>query len=116
MGEEVVGDGCSNNINFTSSFHTDSGASCSTCAFCEGFHLSSIFDPKVESMCIDCTTADNECVSLKVTTAFDKAWIMKFIRLASSGLGFETDPENIAVQASKDLSSWTEIYDSQLSF
>ena len=87
--KEVVGDGCSNAIKFQSFFTTDSGDTCSTCSFCDGSHLSSLFDPKVENICIDCGAADNSCNNLEVVTNFERPWLMKFMTLTSSSMGSE---------------------------
>ena len=87
--QEAIGDGCVNTLQFQSTFKTDAGDTCSTCNFCEGSLLSSLFNPKIKNVCIECGTADNSCNALEVVTDFENTWLMDFIALSSSNMGSE---------------------------
>lgn len=113
---EIVGDGCTNKFTFRSLFVTETDSSCESCVFCDGSASNSIFIPDKENTCIDCSTADNACKALKVITSFDKEWLMDFFSLSSSSMGSETDPAKVLLQASNDLTSWKELYNSKLTF
>ena len=62
--QNVVGDGCSNSFNFRSSFITDNGSTCDTCIFCDGSHLSSLFDPKIEKNAL---TAAQQTIAARIS-------------------------------------------------
>jgi len=111
-----VGDGCKNTIEFSSAFVTDSGSMCDSCVFCEGSATNSIFNPFVKNECVDCGVADSECTGLKVVTTFRKEWPMTFFTLTSSDMSSETDPETLVLEASNDMTTWTQLYNSQLNF
>lgn len=113
--EAVVGDGCKNGIDFVTSFTTETEA-CDKVTFCDGSTSNSIFNPNVENVCIDFTKADEECTNFNVVTTFDNAWRMSFLSLTSSGMGAETDPEQVVMKGSNDMNTWVELYNSPLVF
>ena len=79
-----IGDGCANNLSFASAFFTHEGSTCNACRFCSGSSLSSLFDPRTSSTCIECDTNDDECEEFKVFTTFDKAWRTWFFTILTS--------------------------------
>ena len=87
--EEAVGDGCINTIKFHSSFKTDTGDTCSTCYFCNGSRLSSLFNPIIQNACVECDAADSSCNSLEVVIDFENLWLMDFIAVSASTMGSE---------------------------
>jgi len=110
--QEVVGDGCKNDIDFTATFTKDNGDVCDTCAFCKGQNLNSIFIPKSGGICIECSEASTSCRNLKITTNFKTPFNMKFLYMSSgvmSDMSYR-DPRSIVVEGSTDLSSWSELY------
>jgi len=114
--EAVVGDGCTNGIDFVTSFTTDSGVACDKVTFCRGSTSNSIFHPNIPTVCIDFSKADEECTNFQVITTFDNAWRMNALSLTSSGMGAETDPEQVVMKGSNDMSTWISLYDSPLVF
>jgi len=114
--EAAVGDGCKNGIDFVTSYTTDSGVACDKVTFCNGSTSNTIFDPNVENVCIDFTKADEECTNFQVLTTFDNSWRMNALSLTSSSTTDVTDPENVKMKGSNDMSTWVELYDSQLVF
>jgi len=114
--KDVIGDGCVNNIKYNSSFKTDTGDTCSTCTFCDGSDLSSLFDPTVENACVDCGVADNDCNTLEIVTEFENPWPMNFITLTSSTMNADNDPFKIIIKASNDSNTWETINESDLAF
>jgi len=113
--EGVVGDGCKNGIDFVTYFTTDSGGACDKVTFCDGSTSNSIFNPKVETVCVD-FTADDACTTFQVVTTFDNIWRMNALSLTSSGMSAETDPAKVKIQGSNDLNTWVQLYNSQLVF
>jgi len=75
-----------------------------------------MFNPHIDSTCIQCASAENSCNTLKVVTSFQHAWIMEFITLASSAMEADSDPNKIIVEGSEDLETWNELYNSDLAF
>ena len=67
---EDIGGSCVNTIKFHSSFKTDAVDTCSTCEFCKGSLLSSLFDLQVENAHAECGVVDNFYNSLEVVTDF----------------------------------------------
>merc|ERR1719203_2541493 len=80
---KTIEDGCRNTADFTYSFENESGQACTSCALCNELRLQQLFDPDIESFCVDCKTAENDCNTLQVTTSFTKAWIVTFFDLIS---------------------------------
>lgn len=114
--EAVVGDGCTNGIDFVTSFTTDSGVACDKVTFCRGSTSNSIFHPNISTVCIDFSKADEECTNFQVITTFDNIWRMNALSLTSSGMGADTDPEQVVMKGSNDMSDWMSLYDSPLVF
>lgn len=110
--EGAVGDGCENSINFHSSFSRDIGDAVASCQFCKGSHLSSLFNPKIDSTCIDFSSGKDACDSLTVITSFQKSWVMEFISFTSSSMDPQYDPAKIVLQGSTDSATWNKLYDS----
>ena len=86
--EEAVGTGCSNTIKISHSYHTIDGFSCDKCAFCSGSILNAIFNPDINSMCLDFKS--HECRSLRIITSFNTPWVMKHISLSPSDMTIDT--------------------------
>jgi len=114
--KEAVGTGCVNSVKFHSSFLSDTGNICSECAFCDGSRLNSLLDPKVESVCIDCGAAENNCKSIEILTEFENPWMMNFVTLTSSAKSSDEDPSKITIKALDDSSTWKALYDSEVKF
>jgi len=110
--QEVVGDGCANDIDFSGIFTTDAGEECNACQFCKGSRLNALFDPNSKGICIDCSGGDKTCRNLRVTTDFKTSWKMKFLSLSSSSMCADFDPQAVIVEGS-DNSSWKIIYNSK---
>jgi len=110
--EDAVGDGCQNIIDFESQFVTDAGDECTTCHFCSGSKLIDIFNPKKESVCIDCSSVDNECNSLQLITRFQQQWAMEFVSIISSNMDSNFDPARVVLKASNDSQTWESLYNS----
>ena len=87
--EDAAGDGCKNNMKFSSSSVSAMGAPCNACPLCEDSSLSSIFTPSSQGICIDCAGIDNYCNVFEIVTTFEKEWAMKFISLVPSHAGSE---------------------------
>jgi len=114
--EGAVGNGCANTIQLSHAFETAQGEPCNQCSFCAGSSLSSIYNPHIDSTCVECVSEDSTCNSLRLITSFQKSWIMKFFKLKSSGMNGNTDPEKVVLEGSNDLKEWHELYDSVLTF
>jgi len=114
--EGAVGNGCENTIQLSHAFETAQGEPCNQCSFCAGSSLSSIYNPHIDSTCVECLSEDSTCNTLRLITSFQKSWIMKFFKLKSSGMNGNTDPEKIVLEGSNDLKEWHELYDSDLTF
>jgi len=110
--EDAVGDGCQNRFDFESQFVTDAGDECTSCHFCSGSKLSDIFNPKKESVCVDCSSADNECNSLQLITRFQQQWAMEFVSIISSNMDSNFDPARVVLKASNDAQTWESLYNS----
>merc|ERR1712194_519179 len=115
-----VGDGCANSFSFISAFFTDAGSTCSTCSFCPGSALTSLFDPNTSATCVECETSENDCKEFKVFTTFDKAWRMSFFHLLTSDASTSYDPKRIILEGSNSFNgeagssknTWITLYDS----
>lgn len=108
--QEKVGSDCRNEAQFSSAFTTESGEECTTCTFCDGSDLSDVFKPKSNGVCIDCTAAEDKCANFMITTAFDSAWLMKFVSLTPSSKPTEYDPKTVVIEGSTDTSAWVELH------
>ena len=75
--EDAAGDGCKYNEKFSSKFVASSGNSCKVCSLCEGSHLSAIFDPSSQGICIGCTGIEDSCEQFVVMTTFDNEMRIK---------------------------------------
>ena len=82
--KEVAGDGGANNIRFSSVYTNADGSTCAPCILCPGSRLNSLFDPKVKSICVDCSKSTDSCSRMKFISTFEKEWKMKFFSLTSS--------------------------------
>lgn len=111
-----VGTGCANKALFSSSFTTEKGDVCSECSFCSGSSLTSIFNPKSSSTCIDCGSNQNDCTNFQVVVSFDEDWRMWFVSILSSDGPIEDDPSKIIMEGSNDfngkIGTWAPLYDS----
>lgn len=110
--EDAVGDGCRNRFDFESKFVTDAGDECATCHFCSGSKLSDILNPKKESVCVDCSSAENVCNSLQVITKFQHQWAMEFVSISSSNMDSNFDPARVVLKASNNSQLWETLYNS----
>jgi len=111
-----VGTGCANKALFSSSFTTEKEELCTECSFCSGSSITSIFNPKSSSTCIDCGSNQNECTNFQVITSFDEDWRMWFVSILSSDGPIEDDPSKIIMEGSNNhngkIGTWTSLYDS----
>merc|ERR1712151_365111 len=106
--QDKVGDGCVNRVDFSSTFNTDDGDICDSCAFCNGSNLNSIFLPESGGICVECSEV--ECKNLNVTTTFQTPFNLKFLPMSFSGVTSDMYPKSIVVEGSNDLLSWSELY------
>jgi len=81
--KDTVGDGGANKVNFLSEYENSDGTQCVVCSLCPGSRLNSLFDPKANSICVDCTDTDS-CDQIKFISTFDKPWAMQFFTLVTS--------------------------------
>jgi len=111
-----VGTGCANKALFSSSFTTEKGDLCTECSFCSGSSITSIFNPKSSSTCINCGSNQNECTNFQVITSFDEDWRMWFVSILSSDGPIEDDPSKIIMEGSNNyngkIGTWISLYDS----
>lgn len=116
-----VGEGCPNQISFTSSFLTDGGDLCESCSYCPGSLRGDLFDPKKSSTCVECGDSSNTCNKLQVIMSFHAAWKMSFFPLLSSNASPSDGPRSIMVKGSNSYdgdagsndNSWITLYDSE---
>lgn len=114
--EDAAGDGCKNNIKFSSSFVSSSGNQCKACSLCEESRLSAIFDPSSQGICIDCDGIEDRCDEFEVLTTFDNEWAVKYISLSSSHAGSEYDPKTITMEGSNEDDVWHQLSHETLEF
>jgi len=105
----VIGSGCENRMQFTTSFLTTSGDQCADCEFCSGSREAHIFDYKMD-VCTECTSADADCDALEIVTSFDEAWTPTFFHLVSAAMDSTEDPSQITLLGSNDKTEWISLF------
>ena len=105
--DKILKGACKNIIDYSMTSSTEDGSSC-TCTFCEESKLSTLFNPKATSTCLDC---GDTCTRVSYKTIFEFEWKKTFFEIFSSSKDKSYDPVRVILEGTSNDQAVT-LYDS----
>ena len=111
--EQAVKGKCKTHINFDMHFTRDDNSECESCNFCKGSSIKSLYDPKVENVCIVYASAEDEYNRVLFITDFGIVWKLPFFEFTTLKEDTSYNPKQVIIKAVSSSDKEIVLYDSK---